>query len=75
MDGAYLDQKAREQVHEMLESLGKDAKGQEGLETVSERYKTYKDTFARNLKFDPSLENLSIAQISLNQSDFNPHLF
>ena len=70
MAGAQLDRKAREQVQEMLNSLEKDRKGQEELESVSERYKTYKDTFARNLKFDPTLKNLSMTQMLLNQFDF-----
>ena len=75
MDGAYLNEKAREQVQEMLNSLAKDTKGQEELESVSEQYQTYKDTFARNLKFDPTLKNLSMTQIWFNQFDLNPHIF
>ena len=75
MDGAYLNQEAREQVQEMLASLSKDTKGQDELESISERYKTYKDTFARNLKFDPTLKNLSRTLILLDQFDFNPHFF
>ena len=64
MDGAHLDQKAREQVQEMLESLAKDTKGQENLKSLSEQYKTYKDTFARKLKFDPTLKNLSMTHVA-----------
>ena len=60
MDGGSLNRKAREQAQELLENFAEDTKGQE-LISVSEQYKTYKDNFARNLKFNPSLQNLSMA--------------
>ena len=53
---------AKEQVQEMLANLAEDTKSQELL-SISEQYKTYKDAFARNLKFDPTLRNLSMNMV------------
>ena len=59
MDGGSLNDQAREQVQELLDNLAEDTKGQE-LQSVSKVYRTYKDAFARNLMFDPTLQNLSM---------------
>ena len=55
----YASKDKQRKLQHILEAHETEAKGKQSLNLLMERYKTFKDTYMKNIMFDPSNNDLS----------------